>query len=251
MEQNFSFNSDKYDFWPAYEAISHYYPIGLLPNSPEASDPAWQIYHQYKGQRAFGELIGENFSDQKVFQEKWSSIGADLGKKLKLRAEGTTYGEVPSYSFYLELASIEAGNHTVFQRLHVAISILGSFFTIWGSDGSMLKKEGKFYQATNVITVSPLDEYELIFPVAYQEIQARFPDYKFVHYGLYNQTIPGLEFRGYSWPTGKKGLIYHALFNFLLTGYEMIRGDKYFGSDHWIKNPHLPNNVYIYSLVKP
>lgn len=235
MEQNFSFNSEKYDYWPIYETINHYYPIGILPDSPEKADPAWQIYHQYKGQRAFGKLISENFIDQNVFQEKWASIGADLGKNLNLRAEGTTYGEVPSYSFYLELSNIEAGNHTVFKRLHVAISLLGPFFTIWGGDGSMLQLKGKFYQAINVITISPFEEYEQIFKEVYQEIKARFPGYRFVRHSLYNMTLPGLECRNHSYPTGKKGLIYHALFNYLLTGYEVTRGDRYFGSDYWIK----------------
>ncbi|MEZ2442327.1 hypothetical protein AB6805_11425 [Chitinophaga sp. RCC_12] len=235
MEQNFSFNSEKCDYWLVYETINHYYPIGILPNSPEAADPAWQIYHQFKGQRALGKLIEVNFADGKVYKDQWESIGTDLGKGLNLRSEGTTYGEVPSYSFYLELSNIEAGNHTVFKRIHVAISLLGPFFTIWGVDGSMLQLNRRFYQAINAITISPFEEYEQIFKEAYQKIKTRFPDYKFVPHDLCNMTIPGLEFRIHSYPMAKKGLIYHALFNYLLTGYEVTRGNRYFGSDYWMK----------------
>lgn len=232
MEDNFSFNSERYDFWAVYESICQYYPIGLLP---DAEDPAWRIYHDYKGQRALGELIMENFADQEVFSRKWTSIGTGLGRKMNLESTGTTYGQVPSYSFYLELFSAEAGNHTVFKRLHAAISLLGPYFTIWGQDGSMLQQDGKFYPATNVITLSPIKEYEQCFNTAYQELQARFPDYKFVPHSLHNMTIPGLNFRGYSWPVDKRGLIYHALFNNLLTGHEITRGDKYFELRRWEK----------------
>lgn len=250
MNSDFIFNTKKYDFWPVYESINYYYPIGLDPEPPDITEP-FRIYLQFKGQTAFGKLITENFYDQKVFTEKWASIGLEIGKKLNLTAIGTTYGEVPAYSFYLELSSTQAGDHTVFKQLHVAISLLGPFFTIWGVDGSSTQLNGKTYEAINVITVSPHEEYLTIFNAVYQEISARFPDYKFVPYTLHNMTIQGLSLRRTSWPMGKKGLIFHALFNALLTGYEIIRGDKYFLLNQWIRDDYDVSNDPKFILLPP
>ena len=230
---NFGFNSAKYDFWPLYESINHYYPIGLSPTSPDAEDPSWQIYPKFKGQQEFGKLVDENFGNEEIFAKKWTSIRLQIGENLNLPTVGTTLGSAPSFSFYLEVSSQKVGNHSIFQRLHVAISLLGQFFSIWGQDGTMLQLNGKFYPATNVITVSPFEEYVILFDKVYQEILERFPHYKFVPYGLHNKTIPGLELRRNSWPRGRNGLIYHALFNYLLTGDEATRGDMYFSDYHW------------------
>jgi hypothetical protein len=232
---NFRFNAEKYNYWPVYEAIHRYYPIGIPAICPDTDDPAWQIYHGFRGQTELGNLITENFTDQEVFAQKWTSIGTSLGDNLGLNYTGTTYGEVPSYSFYLEMFSAEAGGHTIYKRLHVAVSLLGPFFTIWGADGSVLQLRDRYYPADNVITISPFDEYEAVFNAAYQQILSEFPDYRFVPYGVYNMTIPGLAFKGQSLPNGKKGLIYHALFNYLLSGHETIRGEKYFSFKSWLK----------------
>jgi len=228
----FGFNFEKYDYWPIYETINQYYPIGL----PCGSDAIqWNIYTQFKGQKAFGKLIEQNFVDQKVFKGKWETFGRSLGEKLKLAYTGTTYGEVPAYSFYLELFHQQLAEYNIFKRLHVAISILGPFFTIWGEDGSVLKIGGRYYPAKNAITVSPIEEFAEFFNAALIEVQSGFPDYKFIPHSIHNQSIQGLELRGNAHSKGNNGLIYQALFNFFQTGNEVTRGDIYFLDHLWPK----------------
>ena len=73
----FRFNTDKFDFWPIYEAIKKYYPIGV------EIDP--EFYRSYSGH---AELI--NILSEKVHNdENYTSIWTNFENKLALNTGKT------------------------------------------------------------------------------------------------------------------------------------------------------------------
>ena len=235
MNNSFSFNSDVYNFWPLYDSIKKYYPIGIKKNQD------LEIYRQYQGIQELEKILINNIGDKKTYQSQWVSfikkVGSDLGKKVN----GTTYGLVPSYSAYLLLDSKKSGNRWNYKELHFAVSLLGKYFQLYGLEKTALNYEDQPipYQVQNLkeIIVSPLEDYKDYFENVELKITQVFKDYRLVPFTIGQSIINGLE-------------IYHldreycsinmALFNdFLGFGEELnevtIRGDINYGMYGWKK----------------
>lgn len=64
MNRYFSFNSDEYDFWPLYNSIKKYYPIGIKKNQQ------FDIYRKYEGIQKLEKLLVEKIGPENANYKK-------------------------------------------------------------------------------------------------------------------------------------------------------------------------------------
>ena len=122
MEDQFSFNYEEYDFWPVYETIKKYYPLGL-----KASDD--QLNQYYPGLIALRELIYENIVVQKTYRARWVKFNHLLKEQIRKPVHDTHHAAAPCYSG-LVLLKRQKEPDLLEQELHFAISLLGPYYTL-------------------------------------------------------------------------------------------------------------------------
>jgi hypothetical protein len=227
----FSFNPDRHNFWPIYETIVKYYPIGISKESP--------LYFRYPGIKALEEIVVRNIHDKHTYDTVWTSFTKSIQQVLGKEVIGTTYGQSPSFSAFLKVDSWAKDQITIRKELHFTNSLIGPFFTIFGQEVARFKElDGtgdypSMYESTIVLTVSPFEEYEELFVELKKSIESRFDGYKFVPFAMNQDYVEGLSV-GYI--DQKVNTIYHALFNHLLFADDnpkSIRGDQYYGYEAW------------------
>ncbi|MGY3053707.1 hypothetical protein ACVWYG_001908 [Pedobacter sp. UYEF25] len=244
MKFNFMFNPDTHNFWPVYEAIRQYYPIGLEKNE-------YGLYYKYSGIKELEKVVVEaihgdgnkNYLGWKTFCEKVSS-------KQKLTYRGSTFGQAPSFSADFFLQDIDLPQFRRIKKLSVAISLIGKFFTIYGVDETIVKEcdeNGRDlnYRGVNVITASPYMEFRPHFLDLKQEVEKEFNGYKFLPFSIHLFVINGLEVR---YSDRKECTIFHALFNeqLDLNSQLPIRGDQHFGFEEWgIENTKITETTIL------
>jgi hypothetical protein len=246
MEKNFSFDFKQYDFWPIYETIKKYYPVGIVWQEDDSEE---SFYQQYPGQKAKDQLIEDNIHLRKNYQQRWGKVLKLLQKQVDQSVEDTSH---PCYSGVIQLEKQETTRFILTKELHFVVSLLGPYYTLYGLDKSWLLLEGELpffpdreehqkhlnhYQTTHAITISPFLEYESIFRIVHQRLKASFPDYRFVPYPIYYQQLQGL----YTGEKDSKGYIYQALFNQRLDLTAKARGDVRYGYREWLKEGGLFN----------
>lgn len=235
MIENFNFNNDHYNFWTIYESIKNYYPLGIDNSGPG-------IFYDYWGIKKLEELVVTKVHDQETYRLEWSEYCDKISGEIKRPIIGTTYGQAPAYSGYIELKK-EQGETTGFQEeLHFAVSFIGPFYTIIGQSTTCLThrdgEEQSFYPAVNRITVSPDNQTQSYFDFLSDKIESKFKGYKFVPYYINKQTLEGLRVR---YRDDKINRIYHALFNDCVqfSDYEkydpLIMGDEFYRFDDWTR----------------
>ena len=238
MKFNFSFNPETHNFWPVYEAIKQYYPIGLEKNE-------YSPYYKYSGIKELEKVVVEaihgdgnkNYLGWKTFCEKFSA-------KQKLTYRGSTYGQAPSFSADFFLEDIDSPRFRHVKKLSVAVSLVGKFFAIYGVDETIVKacnEDGRYlsYRAINAITASPYSEFKSYFLDLKQEVEKEFIGYKFLPFSIHLSIINGLEVR---YSDRKECTIFHALFNeqIDLNNQLPVRGDRFFGFEEWAtENPKI------------
>ncbi|WP_422350308.1 hypothetical protein [Flagellimonas sp.] len=235
MTNTFDFDFEAYDFWPLYQTIQKFYPIGILKNYGEG------IHREYEGYKALERLLVENIHDEKTWKSNWVSFTKKLGSELEKKTFGTTYGQAPSYSAYLILDWKKDGNRSNYKELHFSVSLLGNYFQIYGIEKTQLSYEDEVmpYQVENVkeVIVSPIDDFKNHFEAVEEKIKKQFKGYRLVPFYIGQSRIQGLE-------------VYHldkenctvnmALFNdFMGYGDQIVdvelRGDMDYGMDGWKK----------------
>ena len=229
---NFSFNPDTHNFWPIYEAIRQYYPIGLERNE-------YGPYYKYSGIKKLSERVVEAIhGDGNKSFLVWKSVCEKFSVIQKLTYRGSTFGQAPSFSADFFLEDIDSPRLRCIKKLSVAISLVGKFFAIYGVDETVVKEcdeNGRDlnYRAINVITASPYMEFRAHFQDLKQEVEKEFKGYKFVPFSIHLSVINGLEVR---YSDRKECTIFHALFNeqLDLNSQLPIRGDQYFGFEEWV-----------------
>ncbi len=132
MKFYFSFDDETHDCWPIYEAIRTYYPIGLQSYYPS-------LFWAYPGQKGLGSLLAEHIHDPNRFQE-FTDFSESIGSTLNADVIGTTNSQSPSLSFELILEQKELYPVRFTKKLCFAKSILGNFYTIYGTDETVVKK---------------------------------------------------------------------------------------------------------------
>jgi len=231
MKQYFWFEPYSYDFWPLYDAIKIYYPVGIRFSQP-------YLYHEYEGQKKLGALIVDNFHNQENFQERCVDFTDQLQLQFGLEVQGTTYGQQPAFSFDLILENTEMQGLIKVKKLSAAISLLGDFYAIYGIDETIMVDEGKpypkQYHAINALTVSPFKEFELPFLALKKAIQDRYPLHKQVPFNVLTMYLEGLYNK---YDETNESMIYNALFDQKLSHnyYHQQRGDSSYGREEWLK----------------
>lgn len=207
MEDNFRFNNKTHNFWAIYESIKTYYPIGIDNNYPG-------IFFDYWGLKKLEDIIVTNIHNEKNFRQEWKDYWGTAGQEINLPIIGTTYGQAPSFSSYIELKNEKGETCDYHEELHFAVSLIGPFYTIIGQSATIVnyqKDETQYrFRTVNRIIVSPDDHTQQYFDFLSGKIESKFKGYKFVPYAIHKQTLEGLRVR---YRDEKVNRIYHALFN--------------------------------------
>ena len=146
----FSFNHKAFNYWPIYDAIKKYYPIGLpFAFSVDTQD----FYRSYPGIVELDRILIDNTHSNKNYRERWVKFEKQLKNEFGKVVEGTTHGQAPSYSGFVILEKRKAKELTVRKELHCSISYMGPFYTIYGLDTtSVLLNNLQEYSTINAIT---------------------------------------------------------------------------------------------------
>ncbi len=234
MKLNFSFNTSTHDFWEIYDAINKYYPIGLDRKEGKG------IYSEYKGIKDLERIVMENIHDKVNFQERWLKFTEQIGITLNKEVIDKTFGQAPSFSssIILKKNPFQDGFHV--KTLHFSVSLVGNFYQIYGLDSTTVlrkkKKEGEFpryYNAVNLLTTSPFEDFQESFEFVEQKIQERFPEYRMVPFAYGQSKIRGLQV---SYLNDEDCSVNKALFNQFLSEENISRakeGDQFYGKDMW------------------
>lgn len=228
MKNYFSFRTDRYDFWPVYDAIKKYYPLGVSKD--------YDSYFEYPGLKMLEKLIVDTIHQPSQFKESWKKLCDDYSTSHKIKVIDSTYGIAPSFSAIMEWDAGKFGDRVVAKELHFAISLLGPFYTVFGLDNTSLQDNETPYRHSHRIIISPFHEHKAHFNQIREEIEQAFPGYKFVPYFIHSSYIKGLEVR---YRDEKSNTIYNALFNDLCTFKSPAVGEQFtYGFDQWlIDNP--------------
>ena len=241
MDHNFTFRADRYNFWSIYEALKTYYPIGIEKR-------VGGIYFEYPGITELERMVVDNIHAKGNYQSKWKQRIDDWSNELEQKIIGTTCGQEPSFSAYIELFHDEANDRIFEKRLHFAVSLLGPFYTLFATDLTTLverdadsKKVSQRYQQTHRNVISPYNGYSELFNSLRRLIERDFKEYKFVPFMIHSAVIKGLQVR---YRDESMNRIYHGLFNQHFDFSSRIIGDQYeYGFDQWlIENPNMGEN---------
>jgi len=229
MKYNFSFDAYSHNFWPIYEVIKRFYPIGIKRVS--------NAYFDYPGIKELEAKVASNIHDEEAFKS-WTQFEEEISKEYNLKVIGTTYGQAPSYSADIIIEQTDTESFRSIKKLSIAVSLAGDFFTIYGIDETAIKEKGSgehpiSYPSINVLTASPFKEFESIFKGLKKTIETKFTGYKFIPYAVNSMVIDGLQVRYLD--DKDECTVYNALFNQFLDSYDsmFLRGDQYFGYGDW------------------
>ncbi|GAB3021821.1 hypothetical protein [Spirosoma pulveris] len=225
----FNFNTGKFDFWPIYDAIKRFYPIGIPWQGEEG-----HMFLSYPGLKELETILVDNLHNETHFTERWSNFAAGIQRETGKEVIGTTHAMAPSFSSFVLLEKTSVDNLTRTKELHFFVSLIGPFYTVIGQDASRVLLDGKYhYGGTNYLVVSPENEFADVFRLLCNKIEARFNSYRFVPFEICRQTINGLSVR---YSDEKLDAIFPALFNNSLNLNTRSRlGNDFYKSADWIK----------------
>ena len=186
----FRFNTDKFDFWPIYEAIKKYYPIGV------EIDP--EFYRSYSGHAELINILSEKVHNDENYTSIWTNFENKLALNTGKTVIGTSYGQNFCYSATLVVTEEVHNNFTYRNLIHFFVSFLGPFYCVIGESQNELKinqdeqlpRSG--YLSTNYLVASPYGDFVSLFKTVEQFIEAAFEGYKFIPYWINEQVITGL-----------------------------------------------------------
>lgn len=227
----------EYDFSALYDTIARYYPVTDTERPSEEERVRSAQFQQIRAR------IEEEFIKPKVYNQKWGKIASALKKKLKNPV--SHWPDLAGGGFMAEIrlkeTKVENFAHT--QTLHLHVSILGPFFTIYGADTSTVfskldytygPEDGHFI-ATNLVTISPLYEYEALFKALEHEVRDFFPGYLFVPYRVGMSTIKNISFEESLYNRGMVDTVFEGIFGTQSLHYCLPRGDDRYGYKDWLK----------------
>ncbi|MDF4202620.1 hypothetical protein PXD56_06630 [Maribacter sp. SA7] len=240
MNKNFFFNYDEYDFWPLYDSIQKYYPIGIKKNQE------FDIYRNYKGIQELENLLLDKIGPENTnYNKNWESFIERISKELGKKILGTIYGIVPSYSAFLSLETEGNEDRWKSKELHFSVSHLGKFYQVYGIEKSVRKSviigdgEELSYQTENLtkIVVSPVGEYKNYFERIENYITEEFREYRLVPFKIGQTIIDGLQILHMD---NEKCSINMALFNDFVGFGEQVdkvepEGNLFYGMESWKK----------------
>lgn len=237
MKFHFTFYPETHDYWPVYDAIKKYYPIGLHPRD--------SLYSTYKGRQLLGEILASKIHHPVRFKA-FTDFMDKAGAAMACEVIGWTFGQEPSLAFEVVLEKIEQRPVSYVRKLYFAKSLLGDFYAIYGLETTTVwKEDGERplqYRCDNVITVSPVAEFREPFLQLKQLVDAHFSGHKQVPFCILRSCIHGLYT---SFDELNKSTVFHALFS---QHYDMKYpfrelGDADYAADEWLKEGVTPEEV--------
>ena len=246
MKSSFSFRTDRYDFWPIYNVIKTYYPLGIRKHEGG-------VYFEYSGIVEMEKIVVDNIHNASNFNSRFTEKSKTWEKESGYKIIGTTYGQAPSFSAYIQLNKEEIKNIIIEARLNIVISLIGPFYTLYVSDmTSYVEREAvisegermrnKFYrQRIHRNIISPSGEFSSVFKKIRTLVENDFKNYRFVPYFIHSQFIHGLQVR---YNDTEENRVFHALFNDQFDFDALVTGEEYdYGFDQWfIDNPNMENH---------
>ncbi len=220
----FYFNYEKFNFWPVYNSIKKYYPVGI-PRDDTG------MYMNYPGLKELEKVIIDNIHDENNFIRRWEEFEKSVEYQTHKIVNGTTYGQTPCFSSYIELDRKSTDNLTRIKEIHFLVSLLGPFYTVIGQDRSEILLEDDKVYTTNFLTISPEYEYGELFGAICSRIEERFAGFRFVPYAIYSQHIEGLNIHYTEEPLNA---VFNALFNNQVDLRARTIGRSYFKGESWI-----------------
>jgi hypothetical protein len=246
MQYILNFNAQTHNFWPIYNAIVKFYPIGLRRDEES-------IFFDYPGIKELEQIVVNVIHKQDEFYQSWLAFQRDVASISNKQCQGTTMGQQPALSTDLILEKIETEN---IKKLRINLSLVGKFYTIYGIDesASLERQDGQVirsYYATNTVTVSPYKEFEQPFKEVQSLLEARFHEYKFVPFAIHSMIITGLRVK---YSDKEICTVYDALFNGNLDYLgEMTfkRGSIHYGYEEYWRIPNTQDHDIIVSFTPP
>jgi hypothetical protein len=240
MKQYFSFNPHSHDFWPLYEAINIYYPIGIRPCYER------DLYYEYEGLKKLGDLLVDNIHNAENFNERFVSFSDQIQAQFGLHVQATADGQQPSFSFDLILEKTVIPGLTKIKKLCLAVSLLGDFYAIFGIDETIVIEDGDRFprHAINAVIASPYNEFEQPYLELKKAVQKRYPEHRQVPFAILATYLNGLYSR---YNETEECMIYNALFDQKLTtnySYQK-RGNQYYGYDEWLREGFDNTNISV------
>jgi hypothetical protein len=225
----FHFNTDKFDFWPLYDRIKKFYPLGIRKEDE-------QTYKAYPGLLELQAIIEENIHDGQNYRSRWSDPITAFGQNNNMPVTGTTGAFFPSFSALVEISREISAEVTRIKDLSVFVSLAGPFYTVIAQDRNELSIAGKYFRSTNYLVVSPEGEFAAPFQTLCEFIEEHFKGFRFVPFHICRSTIYGLE----NWHNEKPhNSVFVALFNDHIDLDTFALGDIYHKVDDWIKEGYV------------
>lgn len=235
MLNEFYFNPEICNMWEVYEAIKHFYPIGI----PKSDALVGNLYNAYPGMKELGELLTQHIHNHDNFQQTWVKFTDEIQDETGKKVIGTTNGQAPSFSSSLLIHNETVGECTHQKELNFSVSLLGNFYQIYGVDETIIynDEERKYYISINVVTPSPFKEFKELFDFVEGKLKARFPAHKIIPYLFGQKYIRGLHLH---YVDDEDCTVNQALFNQFLSIQSRYptRGEEAYGMDQW----RLPNS---------
>jgi hypothetical protein len=224
---------DKYGFWPLYHCLQEYYPIGIKFNNDQSDG-----YHTYPGMKKYSDAL-KPIQNKVDYDSVWLSFETRLSQLTGKPVVGTTMGQAPCFSAFLELTREAVGNLVRSREVHVYVSVLGPFYTVMGKDKVEIDLEEEKVVATNYVVASPKFIFREAFELAMKEVQRHFKGYRFVPFACHSSTIDAIQV---PYNMEMKGChVFNGLFNDDVDFSARIIGDPYFGFDDWIRDGYIDN----------
>lgn len=225
----FSFYAYKFDFWKIYDIIKKFYPIGIQKGEDK-------MFYSYPGLKELGDIVVENIHENDNYIARWESFTNQIENLIQKKIVGTTYGQAPSFSAFVQLGTSSFDNLTRERELHFFVSLVGPFYTVIGQDKSIIKVGDGVFRNTSYLVVSPENEFADIFNILCNKIEERFKGFRFVPFYICKQTIDGLDVR---YVNDSLNSIFNALFNDHVDLNVRTLGDESYKSKDWIKEGYI------------
>jgi hypothetical protein len=237
------FNLEKFDFWPIYERIKKFYPLGIVKDEP------WGMYLAYPGLKKLTDIIIENIHNEKNYQSRWTSFTTDFESLIGKEIIGTTYGQAPGFSAYAVIEKITVDSVIREKQLQFFVSLVGPFYSVIGQEIVSFQSEDRDYRTTGYLVVSPEKEFAEVFMLLCDKIEDRFKGFRFVPFEIGRQTIDGLDVR---YSNKKLDSIFHALFNdHVELDTSSIIGTGFYKAEDWIKEGYVEEEGGGWTMYPP
>lgn len=128
FQKDLHFHTGMHDFWPIYDAIKKYYPIGLKRRE-------YSIFFDYPGLKDLGDIVADAIHGEDNEQFKaWQAFENEIASKFNVIADGTTMGQAPSYSTEFIMEDEQTSELRRVKKMVLVFSLAGKFFAIFGID---------------------------------------------------------------------------------------------------------------------